>query len=211
MVANLCFGVAAQWSRQAFGSWTHLASWQVVAVGLKFRSLRTGTNSPEIIPLGSALMQRSLRALTRSLGPLVLACASVHSASLAQGATRAMPATPSGQLPVSPVPSAALRALPHSELKQLITGRSVTSPVDTTYEPNHQLVEYFYEGGRYVSHRHGREDLGTYFFAGASLCVRTSERVRCRIAIIDPKQRLWLVESFDPANFSEARIGNIPR
>lgn len=109
-------------------------------------------------------------------------------------------------------PVAALRSLPQSELRRLVSGRSVTSPVDTTYAPNHQLTEYFYEGGRYFAERHGTEYLGTYFFQRDALCVRTSpSRVRCRIAIVDPERRLWLVHSLDPANFSEARVGNIPR
>ena len=108
-------------------------------------------------------------------------------------------------------PLATLRALPQLEFKRLISGRSVTSPVDTTHAPNHQLIEYFYKGDRYASYRHGDEDVGTYFFTGNSLCVRTSNRIRCRIAIIDSERRLWLVRSFDPASFSEARIGSIPR
>lgn len=153
-----------------------------------------------------------LRWAAITLGALVLACASGHSASLAKGAVDARPAGGSGQVAVPPRSSPPLRALPKSELKRLISGRSVTSPANVPSQPDTELVEYFYEGGRYVGHRHGREYLGAYFFQGDALCVRTSQRApACRIAIIDSERRLWLVRSLDPASFSESRIGNIPR
>jgi hypothetical protein len=110
-----------------------------------------------------------------------------------------------------PVPTS-MYSLTEKELRSRIVGKQIS----TTDEPppglDYVTTEWFTKDGRYFYFFHGHEDIGTYRFVDDMICVRRSDRERCRTGLTDSNGDLWLhSKGEDRSRLRRHAITDMPR
>lgn len=93
-----------------------------------------------------------------------------------------------------PVPTS-MNSLYEKELRSRIVGKKISTADEPPPGLDYVTTEWFTKDGRYFYFFHGHEDMGTYRFVDDMICVRRSDRERCRTGLIDSNGDLWLLSN----------------